>query len=223
MLSYFLTGGKYMNININEERFLDTLEVSSSIGKNEKGGLSRLALSESDRKMRDIFIDWLEQEGLAVRIDDFGNIYGRREGKLKDAPAVAIGSHLDTQPTGGRYDGILGVLAGLEVIRTLNENEIETKHPIEIINFTNEEGARFTPPMLGSGGIAGVFSKDYVYKRADDKLISFETALKEIGYQGIADNRIKNVKNYIELHIEQGPILEIENKDIGVVTGIQGI
>src|SRR5699024_141090 len=121
-------------------------------------GLHRLALSYEDKLMRETFIKWLKRENLAIRIDDFGNIYGRREGKNKNAPAIAMGSHLDTQPYGGRFDGVLGVLSGLEVIRVLNENNIETEHPIEIINFTNEEGARFGPPMLGSGGATEVFT-----------------------------------------------------------------
>ncbi|WP_255822129.1 M20/M25/M40 family metallo-hydrolase [Halobacillus shinanisalinarum] len=138
-------------LTVNRQRLLETLKVSSSIGCTKNGGLNRLALTEEDRVMRNQFITWLHDEGLDVRIDDFGNIYGRRKGKLNDKPVIAVGSHLDTQPCGGRYDGILGVLTALEVIRVLNENHIETDYPIEIINFTNEEGARFEPPMLGSG------------------------------------------------------------------------
>lgn len=212
-----------MAFTINEDRFLNTFTISSSIGTTENGGLNRLALSNKDKEIRDVFIKWLKEAGLTVRIDDFGNIYGRREGKLKDAPAVAMGSHLDTQPTGGCYDGVLGVLSALEVIRVLNDEQIETDYPIEIINFTNEEGARFRPPMLGSGGVAGVFEKKFVYESTDDNGTTYESALKEIGYQGKKENRIRDAKNFIEIHIEQGPILDQKDKDIGVVGGIQGM
>ena len=218
-------GGKHMAAiqTINEKRLLETFEVSSSIGQTENGGLNRLALSEEDKQIRDIFVKWLKDENLEVRIDDFGNIYGRREGKIKDAPAVVIGSHLDTQPVGGRFDGILGVLAALEVIRSLNDHQIETDYPIEIINFTNEEGARFEPPMLGSGGIANIFTKEFIYGIQDANGISFEQALESIGYKGEEKNRVKNIKNFIELHIEQGPILDHQNKSIGIVGGIIGM
>lgn len=218
-------GGKHMAAiqTINEKRLLETFEVSSSIGQTENGGLNRLALSEEDKQIRDIFVKWLKDENLEVRIDDFGNIYGRREGKIKDAPAVVIGSHLDTQPVGGRFDGILGVLAALEVIRSLNDHQIETDYPIEIINFTNEEGARFEPPMLGSGGIANIFTKEFIYGIRDANGISFEQALESIGYKGEEKNRVKNIKNFIELHIEQGPILDHQNKSIGIVGGIIGM
>ncbi|RST74358.1 Zn-dependent hydrolase [Siminovitchia acidinfaciens] len=210
-------------LKVNRERLLETIKVSSSIGPSGNGGLNRLALSEADKNMRDIFVDWLKEEGLEVRIDDFGNIYGKRKGKLEDGPSVAIGSHLDTQPCGGKYDGILGVLSALEVIRILNENDIETEYPVEIVNFTNEEGARFAPPMLGSGGITGDFTKDYIYGIKDAEGISFEQALTDIDYLGDSKNRLTNVKNFIELHIEQGPILHDKEKTIGVVQGIQGI
>lgn len=211
------------DLMINKERLLHTINVSASIGTTENGGLSRLALSTEDKMMRDVFMGWLKDEGLEVRVDDFGNIYGRREGKLQDAPSVAIGSHLDTQPCGGKYDGILGVLASLEVIRVLNENNIETDYPIEVVNFTNEEGARFSPALLGSGGATNLFERDFVYNTKDDNGVLFIDALREIGYEGKEEHRIKNVKNYVELHIEQGPILDIEDKSIGVVEGIQGM
>lgn len=210
-------------LSINTERLLDTIRSSATIGTTENGGLNRLALSREDKEMRDVFISWLREEGLAVRIDDFGNIYGRREGKLKDAPVVAMGSHLDTQPCGGKFDGILGVLAPLEVIRTLNEHQIETDYPIEIINFTNEEGARFPIPMLGSGGITDVFTKDYIYNIEDNEGVTFYEALKDIGYEGEASNRLTNVKDFVELHIEQGPILHDKDISIGAVEGIQGM
>ncbi|AND40444.1 M20 family metallo-hydrolase [Cytobacillus oceanisediminis] len=208
---------------VNRKRLLDTINVSSSIGALENGGLNRLALTEEDKKMRNIFVKWLQEEKLDVRVDDLGNIYGRRKGKLNNSPAVAIGSHLDTQPCGGRFDGILGVLTALEVVRTLNENNIETDYPIEIVNFTNEEGARFEPPMLGSGGVAGEFTTDFIYNTKDNENISFQEALKKIQYMGDEKHRLRDIKYFIELHVEQGPILEKNNKLIGIVEGIQGI
>lgn len=210
-------------LRVNRKRLLDTINVSSSIGTLENGGLNRLALTEEDKEMRNIFVQWLQDEKLEVRYDDFGNIYGRRKGKWNDRPAVAVGSHLDTQPCGGRFDGILGVLTALEVIRTLNENNIETDYPIEIVNFTNEEGARFEPPMLGSGGVVGEFTKDFIYSAKDNEDISFQEALLKIQYMGEEKHRLRNIKNFIELHVEQGPILENKNKLIGIVEGIQGI
>ncbi|WP_436371529.1 M20 family metallo-hydrolase [Cytobacillus sp. BC1816] len=208
---------------VNRKRLLDTINVSSSIGSLENGGLNRLALTEEDKKMRNIFVKWLREEKLEVRVDDLGNIYGRRKGTFNDSPAVAIGSHLDTQPCGGRFDGILGVLTALEVVRTLNENNIETDYPIEIVNFTNEEGARFEPPMLGSGGVAGEFTKDFIYNTKDNENISFQEALINIQYMGDEKHRLRDIKYFIELHVEQGPILENNNKLIGIVEGIQGI
>lgn len=209
-------------LKINRKRLLETIAVSAAIGATANGGLHRLALTEEDRKMREQFITWLKEANLEVRIDDFGNIYGRRKGRNADGPAIALGSHLDTQPCGGKYDGVLGVLAALEVVRVLNDNQIETELPIEIINFTNEEGARFTPPMLASGGLANEFTKDYIYSRKDENGITFKEALENIGFLGEEKNRIRHVKHFIELHIEQGPILEKENKTIGIVKGIQG-
>src|SRR5699024_2465065 len=204
------------------KRLKNTIDISSQIGTTSNGGLCRLALSKEDREMRDTFLEWLKEEGLVTRVDDFGNIYGRRRGKKKLSP-VLIGSHLDTQPRGGRFDGILGVLASLEVIRTLNDHGIETERPIEIVNFTNEEGARFEPPLLGSGGLVKVFDRDYVYQRKDRVGKTFLEELNKIGYQGEESNRIQDIHSFIELHIEQGPILEHENISIGVVEGVKGM
>jgi len=210
-------------LQVNRSRLLKTISESSSIGSTKNGGLSRLALTKEDQVMRDKLVEWLKDAGLQVRIDDFGNVYGRREGKLKDAEPVVIGSHLDTQPSGGRYDGVIGVLSALEVIRCLNDRNTSTDYPIEIVNFTGQEGARFRPPMLGSAGIAGAFTKEYIYSRKDAAGIAFKDALQQIGYMGDEQNRLKQAKNYIELHIEQGSILDRENISIGIVEGIQGM
>ncbi|MFD1708869.1 M20 family metallo-hydrolase [Siminovitchia sediminis] len=212
-----------MTLKINEARFLSYMAKSSSIGATENNGLNRLTLTEVDKEMRDLYIELLKEAKLEVRIDDFGNIYGRREGKIKNAPVIAFGSHLDTQPCGGRFDGILGVIAGLEVMQTLNDHEIITDYPLELINFTNEEGARFNPPMLGSGGITGNLTKDFIYDVKDSDHVRFEDALTAIGYKGQEANRLKEAKSFVELHIEQGPILDNENIDIGIVQGIQGL
>lgn len=208
---------------INFSRLKQAIETSSEIGKIPDNGLCRLALTDEDKKMRDIFKKWMEDEKLATRVDDFGNMYGRREGTNADATPVLIGSHLDTQPQGGRFDGVLGVLIGLEVIRTLNENNIKTYRPIELVNFTNEEGARFEPPLLASGGLAGVFSKQFVYNIADRDGYVFEDELARIGYKGSENNRIEAIHSFLELHIEQGPVLENEQISIGAVQGIKGM
>lgn len=210
-------------LNINQQRLLQSIKESSTIGATPNGGLHRLALSIDDKQMRNLLINWFEEEGLSIRVDDFGNMYGRREGKYQHQLPVVIGSHLDTQPCGGRFDGILGVLAALEVVRSLNEANVQTDRPIEIINFTNEEGARFEPPMLGSGGVCGVFEQDFIYSRQDKDGIKFHDALSSIGYKGLKENRLQKAEYFIELHIEQGPILEDEQVEIGVVEGIQGI
>lgn len=199
------------------------IDISSSIGTLPEGGLHRLALTDEDKEIRDIYVQWLQEAGLQVRIDDFGNIYGRREGKIPDLPPVVVGSHLDTQPQGGRFDGIIGVLSALEVIHVLNHHGIKTERPIEIVNFTNEEGARFEPPMLGSGGMSASFTKDFVHNITDRNGKTFGEELRRIGYLGSKENRLKNGYRFVELHIEQGPILENEGTDIGVVSGIQGM
>ncbi|MFK2826452.1 M20 family metallo-hydrolase [Bacillus sp. B190/17] len=210
-------------VSINLNRLMQTIEASAQIGALPKGGIRRLALTNEDQHMRDLFVKWLKEAGLTVRIDDFGNMYGRKEGLNPDASALLIGSHLDTQPEGGRYDGILGVLSALEVLRTLNEQKIKLERPVEIVCFTNEEGARFEPPIMGAGGLAGVFDESFVFSRTDKDGKTFEEELKRIGYQGQKENRAENIFSYIELHIEQGPVLEHENIDIGIVTGIQGM
>lgn len=208
---------------INRERLLSTINTSANYGTLPKGGLCRLALSEEDRKLRDLFMDWMNESRLVTRIDDAGNMYGRRPGKNPDLLPFVIGSHLDTQRIGGKYDGVLGVMGALEVIRTLNDYGIETERPVEIVNFTNEEGARFIPSMLGSGIVANAIPEDEVLKISDKDQLKFIDELEKIGYKGSTENRLKEMYCYFELHIEQGPVLEENSRSIGIVTGIQGI
>lgn len=214
---------KETTLRINAARLMQSIEASALVGALSNGGIRRLALTDEDRLMREMFVQWLQEAGLQVRVDDFGNIYGRKEGRDSDAPPVLIGSHLDTQPEGGRYDGILGVLGGLEVLRCLQDNEVVCDRPIELICFTNEEGSRFEPPILGAGGLSGRFDQAFIYSRKDAEGKSFIEELKRIGYCGEEKSRVTNPYCYLELHIEQGPVLEHEHLDIGIVTGIQGM
>ncbi|WP_174614462.1 Zn-dependent hydrolase [Virgibacillus ihumii] len=209
-------------LTINFARMKETIEYSAKVGEIPNNGLCRLALSKEDKAMREQFQEWMIEAGLEVRVDDFGNMYGRRKGQTNLDPLV-VGSHLDTQPNGGRFDGVLGVLSALEAIRTLNDYEIETYRSIEIVNFANEEGARFEPPLLGSGGLAGVFSKEYVYNRQDRDRKVFKNELAEIGFKSDEKNRLQRAHAFLELHIEQGPILENERITIGAVEGIKGM
>jgi len=208
---------------INLERLMETFKISNSVGQVRETGVQRLALSKEDKIMRDIFVNWLREENLDVRVDDFGNIYGRRDGLRNDLAPVMTGSHLDTQLYGGRYDGILGVLSALELIRVLNENNIQTLRPIEIVVFSNEEGVRFNPPTLGSGGITNVIPKKVAYESIDENGCRYKDELRKIGYLGLEKHRPKEVHRYVELHIEQDPILDEQNIDIGVVEGDKGI
>ena len=206
---------------INGERLWNSLMEMAKIGATEKGGVCRLALTDVDRAARDLFVKWCEDAGCAVSVDAMGNIFGRREGRDKDAPPVMTGSHIDSQPTGGKFDGIYGVLSGLEVIRALNDAGVETVAPIEVSAWTNEEGSRFPPAMVSSGVFAGVFDLEYGLSRADLDGTTIGEELSRIGYAG--DRPVgKPVKAFFEAHIEQGPILEAEEKTIGVVTDAQG-
>ena len=200
-------------------RLWQTLDASAEIGKGPKGGLRRLALGDDDKAMRDLFVSWCREAGCEVKVDKLGNIFARRPGRDDTLAPVAIGSHLDTQAAGGRYDGILGVLSGLEVLRTLNDHGIETERAIEIIDWTNEEGARFTPPMVASGAFAGVFDVGWVLKLTDDDDRTFGGELERIGYAGSEGVGGREFDSYYELHIEQGPVLEAEGIDVGIVTG----
>ena len=206
-------------LKVNGERLWQTIRRSGEIGPGRTTGLCRLALTDPDREMRDLFVSWCEAAGLTVSVDRVGNIFARRAGSDDGLAPVLIGSHLDTQAAGGKYDGILGVLAGLEVVRTLNERGIETKRPIEIVNWTNEEGARFTPPMVASGAFAGVFDVDWVLALQDDDGAVFGEELQRIGYAGDTPVGGREIDAYYELHIEQGPVLEAEGLNLGVVVG----
>ena len=207
---------------INGERLWDTLMEMAKIGATEKGGCCRLALIDLDKQGRDLFVQWCEQAGCTIKIDKMGNIFARREGTDSSLPAVLTGSHLDTQPTGGRFDGVYGVLTGLEIIRCLNDMDIQTHHSIEACVWTNEEGSRFAPAMVSSGVFGGVFDLDYGLNRADPDGLTMGQELQRIGYAGEEEVGGRDVHAYFEAHIEQGPILEVEDKTIGIVTDAQG-
>ena len=211
------------NLTIDGERLWGTLMETAAIGGTPKGGIKRLTLSDEDRRVRDWFRAACEAAGCTVTVDGVGSMFARRPGRNPDLPPICIGSHLDTQPTGGKFDGCLGVLAGLEVLRSLEAVGYETNAPIEVINWTNEEGARFTPAMMASAAFAGVFTTDYVLSRADREGTTFAAAMDAIGYRGTSPVGGRPLSGMFELHIEQGPILEAEGKTIGVVTGIQAI
>jgi len=211
------------NLRINGDRLWDTIHEMAEIGPGVAGGNNRQTLTDDDAEGRRLFQRWCEAEGLSMGLDKMGNMFARREGADPDALPVMVGSHLDTQPTGGRYDGILGVLGALEIIRTLNELNIKTKHPIEVVNWTNEEGTRFAPALLASGVFAGVNDLDWAYAREDADGKLFGDELKRIGFLGDEEVGARKMKAFFELHIEQGPILEDENTDVGVVTHGQGL
>ncbi|QRE74175.1 Zn-dependent hydrolase [Methylobacterium aquaticum] len=207
------------NLSVNGSRLWDTLMVSAGIGTGPRGGLRRLTLTEPDRVMRDQLKAWAQEGGYPLTVDGLGNMVLRREGSEPDLPPVVIGSHLDTQWAGGRFDGILGVLAGLEVLRTLDDLGIATKRAIEVVNWTNEEGARFSPPMLCSLAWSGQATPDWVENRRDRDGIRFGDALDGIGYRGPEAVGGRSIDAYFELHIEQGPALDRAGVPVGIVTG----
>lgn len=215
--------GGAAHLRINADRLHQALAGLARVGAAPRGGVSRLALTDADGEGRDILKGWMEEAGLQVRIDDFGNMTGRRPGYDPDALPVIMGSHCDSVLRGGRYDGALGVVGALEVVRTLNDAGITTRCPIEVVNWTNEEGARFQPAMLGSGAVAGAFSKEYVYSRTDNEGHTFADELRRIGYMGDEQNRPGPARAFLELHIEQGPVLDDLGIPVGVVEGISGI
>ncbi|WP_186085538.1 Zn-dependent hydrolase [Burkholderia gladioli] len=210
------------SLRVDGTRLWDSLDRMAEIGATPKGGVCRLALSELDRESRDLFVAWAREAGCTIRVDRMGNVFARRAGRVADAAPVMTGSHADTQPTGGRYDGIYGVLGGLEVVRALNDAGIETERPVEVVLWTNEEGSRFAPAMVASGVFAGVFTLDYGLSRADRQGTTLGEALAAIGYAGEAPVGGHAVHAAYELHIEQGPILECAGTTIGVVTAGQG-
>ncbi len=211
------------NMMINGERLWDSLMEMAKIGPGVAGGNNRQTLTDEDSEGRHLFQKWCEAAGCSMGVDEMGNMFARREGTDPEALPVYVGSHLDTQPTGGKYDGVLGVLGGLEVIRTMNDLGIKTKHPIVVTNWTNEEGTRYAPAMLASGVFAGRHSLDWAYDRVDAKGKRFGDELDRIGWKGEEKVGARKMHAFFELHIEQGPILEAEGRDIGVVTHGQGL
>ncbi|MDB5369659.1 MAG: N-carbamoyl-L-amino acid hydrolase [Roseomonas sp.] len=209
------------NQRIDPQRLWDSLMAMAEIGATPKGGVKRLTLTETDKAARQRFTQWCEAVGLTVRVDAIGNMFARREGRDPARLPVLLGSHLDSQPSGGKFDGALGVIAGLEVMRTLHEMNIVTEAPIELVNWTDEEGSRFGHSLMGSGVWAGVYTQDKVYGLKDVEGVSVGEALDSIGYKGPHPAAPFPADAYFELHIEQGPILEREEKQIGIVTGAQ--
>ena len=211
------------NLRIDPDRLWDSLMEMAKIGPGIAGGNNRQTLTDEDAEGRALFQTWCEKAGMDMGIDTMGNMFATRAGTDPDALPVYVGSHLDTQPTGGKYDGVLGVLGGLELVRTLNDLDVSTKHPIVVVNWTNEEGTRFAPAMLASGVFAGRHDQDWAYNRTDSDGKKFGDELKRIGWVGDEKVGSRKMHAMFELHIEQGPILEAENKDIGVVTHGQGL
>jgi N-carbamoyl-L-amino-acid hydrolase len=211
------------NLKIDGERLWGELMETAAIGGTPKGGICRLTLTDLDRQVRDWFKARCEALGCTVTIDDMGAMFARRAGQRNDIAPIAMGSHLDTQPTGGKFDGVLGVLGALEALRTLVQAGYETFAPIEVVNWTNEEGSRFAPAMVSSGVFAGAFARDWVIAREDRGGMTFGAALDAIGYRGSEPCGQHPLSAFFELHIEQGPILEAEGKEIGIVTGVQGM
>jgi N-carbamoyl-L-amino-acid hydrolase len=208
------------DLRINADRLWGSLMELARIGATPKGGVKRLTLTEEDRAARELFCRWAREAGLSVSVDAIGNIFARREGADPSAAPVAMGSHLDSQPSGGKFDGAYGVMAGLEVLRTLNDAGVRTRTPLEVVSWTNEEGSRYTPVMMGSGVFANVFTLEHARSQKDLEGLSVADALARIGYAGSAAPH--KLGAYFEAHIEQGPVLEAEGKTIGIVQGALG-
>ena len=211
------------NLQIDSARLWDSIHETAKFGATPKGGVRRLTLSQEDRQVRDWFRKACEDAGLEVHVDTLGSMFGLRKGRDMSKPPVGLGSHLDTQPTGGKFDGILGTLGALEVIRTLNDAGIETDAPLCIVNWTNEEGSRFAPAMMASAAYVGDFTVEDILSRKDADGVTVGEALDGIGYRGESKVGTQKFSGFVELHIEQGPILEAENKTIGVVDHGQGV
>jgi N-carbamoyl-L-amino-acid hydrolase len=211
------------NLRINGERLWQSLMELAQIGATPKGGVCRIALTDLDRQGRDLVTRWAREAGMSVTVDQIGNVFMRRPGRNNALPPVMTGSHIDTQPTGGKFDGNYGVLAGLEVVRTLNDHGVETEAPIEVAFWTNEEGSRFVPVMMGSGVFAGAFSLEHAYAATDTEGKTVRDELARIGYVGNEVPGQHPIGAYFETHIEQGPVLEDADVTIGVVHGVLGI
>ncbi len=211
------------NLKVNAARLWDSLEEMAMVGPGIAGGNNRQTLTDADAAGRALFQGWCEAAGMTMGVDTMGTMFATRPGEDADALPVYMGSHLDTQPTGGRYDGVLGVLGALEVVRSMNDLGIRTRHPIVVTNWTNEEGARFAPAMLASGVFAGIHTQDYAYGRTDPEGLAFGDELKRIGWIGDEVVGARKMHAMLELHIEQGPILEAAGCSIGVVTHGQGL
>ncbi len=214
---------KPSNLQIDPKRLWDAIMETAAFGATAKGGVRRLTLSEEDRKVRDWFRAACEKAGCEVSVDELGAMFAVRPGRDNSKPAIGMGSHLDTQPTGGKFDGILGTLAGLEVIRTLNDAGIETDAPLCLVNWTNEEGSRFAPAMMASGAYVGDFTVEHILSCKDADGVTVGEALDKIGYRGSEKSGTRKLGAFVELHIEQGPLLEAEGKTIGVVNHGQGV
>ncbi len=209
-------------MRIDRKRLEASIEELGRVGATERGGLTRLALTDEDRRGRDLMVDWMRRAGLRVTVDQMGNIFGERAGE-RGRPPVMLGSHADSVPTGGKYDGQLGVLCALEVIRTLNDERARTRHPVTLVIFTNEEGARFQPAMIASGVMAGKIALEDAYNARDKDGLRLVDELERIGYLGAEPCVPRPLRAYLELHIEQGPQLEEEGLAVGVVEGIVAI
>lgn len=214
---------KPSNLQVDSGRLWGAIHDTAKFGATAKGGVRRLTLGQEDKQVRDWFRDACEAAGLEVHVDALGSMFGLRKGRDMSKPPLGIGSHLDTQPTGGKYDGILGTLAALEVVRTLNDAGIETETPLCIINWTNEEGSRFAPAMMASATYAGDYTTDDIWSRKDAAGVTVKEALDGIGYRGEEPVGQRKLGAFLELHIEQGPLLEAEGKTVGVVDRGQGI
>ena len=211
------------SLRVNGQRLWQSLMELAEIGATPKGGVRRLALTDLDRQGRDLVVGWLRDTGAKIEIDGAGNVFATRAGRDPAARTVLTGSHIDTQPSGGKFDGNYGVLAGLEVLRALNDGNVQTDMPVGVAIWTNEEGSRFVPVMGGSGGFTGVFTVEHLRSQKDIDGVSFGEALDRIGYAGSAPMGQRPLDAYFEAHIEQGPVLEREDKIIGVVTGALGL
>lgn len=210
-------------MKINEKRLEERMNRINSIAVTAESGMMRLALTDADKEARDLIVSWLEEAGMEVKVDDMGSVYGILKGTNPDAKPICVGSHADTQPNGGKYDGLFGVMAGLEAIISIKESGKRVESSLILVDWTNEEGARFVPPMLASGVVSGKFDSQWVYDKEDVDGIRYEDELIRIGYKGQKENRLKDIKAYFEPHIEQGPVLDAEGKNFGVVTGALGI